>query len=857
VLAYVKKGLGIVRLPELEEVDNEIIVSKLKKQMIVGLYSGFKTEKDESVVGNFKRLVANLGQICQKSSSILIGGDFNADPAKKCQKSDALIEWQCEHGLDQLVQTQTRVRLVESNIQSSMLDLVFSKEIDSVDIEVVPSEVSDHHLVKASFMASVMKQRVKFEKKIVVDWRKYSDTKMNNALRSHLSELNGSPDIMDRDLTTSILAVMNQVIPKRVVHLRRQTDMVNYSVEAMKKKRDRLIKQAKKENCAVTMSKVKDLDKKIKRLIVKERKRMIENKMKDSSPATFWKTMNDLLGRSGGKDVLEIMDSNNARFLSESEAADAFAMFFRDKVEGLINQNPISDEDLVLTNDRTDHFSIEEIRCAMKTFKPKKSAGPDEVPLLVLKSCYDTLEPYLDSLFKKIVQCGKIPKTWKVARIKPVHKKGPKSDVTMYRPISNLNSVSKLFERCILNRISGSNDGLNQHGFKAGHSTVSAALELQDEIAKNLDKNRSCLIYSMDLSAAFDLIRPGIFAKKASQVIEDKGIVNLLLDFITERKAYVEVGEATSIQVSLPVGCPQGSTLGPKIFNIYCHDLIEELKEGFIVTYVNDSYVLVTSEDSSTLRTKTEETMASHLGWLQKNGMVCNTNKTEILTMNTDSECIINVGSTPVKATSSMKVLGLMFDNKLEWTSQVNQTIMKTNRLFHGLKHVRRFLTMKQMKQAVTSYYFSVLYYGLEVWFHRNLPFKLKQRLRSAHYRALRLIYGREKSREELDVLSARATPDEMSDYSIAKFAARMFLQGSPKRLLESTQRTSYTTKRMTGRLLFYDDSTKKIGRQCLRNRLQCVSKHMKFDWLNCEVSSLRVNLKKSFFKYYQVQNRV
>lgn len=72
----------------------------------------------------------------------------------------------------------------------------------------------------------------------------------------------------------------------------------------------------------------------------------------------------------------------------------------------------------------------------------------------------------------------------------------------------------------------------------------------------------------MDLSAALDLIRPGLFAKKTKCVIEDEGIVGLLMDFITDRKAYVKLGESTSRMISLPVGCPQGSTLGPKIFNI-------------------------------------------------------------------------------------------------------------------------------------------------------------------------------------------------------------------------------------------------------------------------------------------------
>ncbi len=86
-----------------------------------------------------------------------------------------------------------------------------------------------------------------------------------------------------------------------------------------------------------------------------------------------------------------------------------------------------------------------------------------------------------------------------------------------------MNSISKLFERCLLKRIGseGNLDDINQHGFCPGHSTVTAALEVQNFIADALDSGQKCLVYSTDLSAAFDLIRPGIFAKKARPLIGD------------------------------------------------------------------------------------------------------------------------------------------------------------------------------------------------------------------------------------------------------------------------------------------------------------------------------------------------
>ncbi len=408
------------------------------------------------------------------------------------------------------------------------------------------------------------------------------------------------------------------------------------------------------------------------------------------------------------------------------------------------------------------------------------------------------------------------------------------------------NSISKLFERCLLNRISTfDTDGPNQHGFKSGHSTTTAAIELQDFIADNLDRGNHCLVYSTDLSAAFDLIRPGIFVEKARKVIPDEGIVDLMYEFITDRKAYVEIGNYNSAMFNFPAGCPQGSTLGPKVFNIYCNDLHNHITDGKLVTYADDSYVVVAAKDHGELCIKTKSTMTKHLQWLKENGMVCNVDKTEMMILNSDSPTSIEVDGRTITAMKEMKVLGLMFDSKLTWNLQVNNVISRTNRMLHGLRKIRRFLNIDQMRQVATAFYFSVLYYGLEVWFHRHLAYHLRQKVFSAHYRALRLIYGN-RTRDQLDREGKRATPDEVSNFSTAKLLSRMVQLQAPTRLLANTMMNSYSISRQPGRLFFYDSSAKKIGRQCLKNRLSYVSKQMKFKWLEAKNSDvLRINLKK------------
>ena len=94
------------------------------------------------------------------------------------------------------------------------------------------------------------------------------------------------------------------------------------------------------------------------------------------------------------------------------------------------------------------------------------------------------------ALFNKIYHQKSIPEQWLMAKITPVHKKGQKTDITNYRPISNLCSGSKIFEKLILHRIQELEaqygvdfTGLDQHGFKKDHSTITAALSIQSKLA--------------------------------------------------------------------------------------------------------------------------------------------------------------------------------------------------------------------------------------------------------------------------------------------------------------------------------------------------------------------------------------
>ena len=113
-------------------------------------------------------------------------------------------------------------------------------------------------------------------------------------------------------------------------------------------------------------------------------------------------------------------------------------------------------------------------------------------------------------LLRKSLAEGKLPFTWKVANITPIHKKGPKHQVNNYRPISLTSIHCEILERLIRKELMDQMESNNlftkhQHGFRKGHSCVTQLIEIIDDWTNELDKFSVDTIY-LDFQKAFDTV---------------------------------------------------------------------------------------------------------------------------------------------------------------------------------------------------------------------------------------------------------------------------------------------------------------------------------------------------------------
>ena len=188
------------------------------------------------------------------------------------------------------------------------------------------------------------------------------------------------------------------------------------------------------------------------------------------------------------------------------------------------------------------------------------------------------------------------PKQLKLSRVKPLHKKGDKTQIGNYRPIALLPSLSKIFERVMFDQLLAylSNNNLlyiNPFGFKPGHSTELAALRLVDHLLAQMNMyNLPTNIY-IDLSKAFDTLDHSILLSKLKYYGVTGCSYDPLSSYLTDRSQYVEFSGHKSDTLSVSTGVPQGSVLGLLLFRIYINDL----------PFVNNIFDMLMYADDTTL----------------------------------------------------------------------------------------------------------------------------------------------------------------------------------------------------------------------------------------------------------------
>ena len=272
--------------------------------------------------------------------------------------------------------------------------------------------------------------------------------------------------------------------------------------------------------------------------------------------------------------------------------------------------------------------------------------------------------------------------------------------------------------------------------YRKKYSCNNVLVKCVEDWRSALDKNLTTGCVMMDLSKAFDCLPHGLLLAKLHAYGISSEACSLIKSYLQNRQQRVKVSGSYSSWNHVKQGVPQGSLTGPLLFNIFMNDLFYFLKNVTVYNYADDNSLSVCNVDPYAVREILKKESELAVKWFENNFMQANPDKFQYIVLsrrdvNVISE--INICGNLIQSIENVKLLEVIFDEKLNFNKHTTQLCAKASRQLCVLQRLSSILDAKSKLLIFDTFIMSNFSYCPVVWHscrneHSSMMEKIQKR---------------------------------------------------------------------------------------------------------------------------------
>ena len=752
---------------------------------IIQVYAPTTDHADEEVEEFYEQLENTIAKVPKKDITLVVG-DWNAKVG-----TDSYKDWSGTVGRFGTGQTNARgLRLLEfgKHHQLTLANTLHPQKIsrrttwhapngkvhNRIDFILAPQRFkssinkaktrsfpgadigSDHDLVMTTLKLKLRANKCARTTRIHLDLEKLKDPRVAEAFQAQvggkfaaLSLLNSDIDTLANNITSTLISSAEEVLGKK--RHKNQPWVTDEVLELCDRRRE--LRHSKYESDEARMA-YRTAHRKVQKGMREAKERWIEKQCnaidtcsKSGNSKEAYSTLKAITKTSQARTTV-IEDKNGLLLTESNDIAKRWTEYCRD----LYNHNISTDPSLLTSNDTSRDAQAdlpvlrEEVEAAIKTLKPGKSPGVDNVPSELIKHGGESTVEALSILCKKVWHGKRWPSQWTQSLVIPLPKKGNLKQCQNYRTISLISHPSKVMLRILLNRLKAKAEEIlseEQAGFRAGRSTVEQIFNCRLMIEKHLQHQKDIHHNFIDFKKAFDRVWHEGLWKVLRDFNVDEGLVQLLHALYDNSSSAVLINNEVGEFFRTTVGVRQGCILSPVLFNIFLERIMQDTlsEHSTSISVGGRSVCNLRFADDIDLMAGSNEELQDLTNRLTNSanayGMEVSAEKSKIMVNSRNNRTsTITMNGTPLEQVNHFKYLGATLSSDGSSTADIRIRLATATSAMAKLKKIwssRISFTTKY--RLYKSLVLSVLLYGCEAW---TLLAETERRLEAFEYKCLR-----------------------------------------------------------------------------------------------------------------------